>query len=161
METSYLLGKTIQNIFTYPLKKPGPAWQNELTTSLCTDMVFLELSDGVLVGVEPCEVSIDGERYPALGLALELCERNATRLPQSDGQVIDIVSLNEAAPILPLKVIGISESDPMGEGAISQIRIEGVALSGITIRHIMPPITLGIIVESAPVGWVEARNPSY
>ena len=148
METSYLVGKTIKAVLTYPLQEVHPAWKNELTPAICTYMAFFELADGEFVCIEPCEVNLEGERYPILGLLLERCESSSMALRQRSGQVVDVVALPEAELVLPFKVCRVVESDPLGEGAASQFRIEGEASRAIVLRHIMPPITLGIVVEN-------------
>jgi hypothetical protein len=147
MEASALVGKTITAVLTYPLREVHPAWRNVLTPAICTYMAFLELADGELVGVEPCEVNREGERDPRLGLSLERCERSSVPLQQPDGRVVDVVTLTEAESVLPLKVSRVINSDPLGEGAVSEIRLEGQEAGAIVFRHIMPPISLGIVVK--------------
>ena len=162
METSYLVGRTIKAVLTYPLREVHPAWKSDLTPAICTYMAFLELVGGELVGISPCEVSLEGDRYPVLGLSLGRCTKEEMRLPQSDGRVVDVTTLNEAESVLPLVVSAVFESDPLGEGTASQLRIESVASGAIVFRHVMPPITLGIIVENevyASNNSLQARRP--
>lgn len=162
METSYLVGKTIKAVLTYPLREIHPAWKSELTPAICTHMAFLELADGEFIGISPCEVALEGERYPVLGLSLARCERGAMLLPQPDGRAVDVAALDEAESVLPLEVSKVLESDPLGEGAVSQLRIEGVASGALILRHVMPPITLGVIVENgvyASNNSLQARRP--
>lgn len=147
MEAKYLIGKTIAEISAYPPQAIHSAWRNEPTPHVYTYMAFLKLEGGELIGISPCEVTLEGERYPALGLSLERCRDDSIRLHQPDGRVIYAVPLSEAAFMLPFEVRNVVESDPLGEGAVSQLRIEGVGSRAITLRHIMPPITLGIILE--------------
>ena len=114
------------------------------------------------MGISPCEVSLEGDRYPVLGLSLGRCTKEEMRLPQSDGRVVDVTTLNEAESVLPLVVSAVFESDPLGEGTASQLRIESVASGAIVFRHVMPPITLGIIVENevyASNNSLQARRP--
>jgi hypothetical protein len=148
METNYLVGKTIKAVHIHPLQEIHRAWKSDLTPDICTSMAFLDLANGEFVSIKPCEVALEGERYPALGISLEPSNRNSVQLQKSDGRVVDVVVLHEAEPVLPLEVNRVVESDPLGEGAVSEIRIEGSDSSAIILRHVMPPITLGVIVEN-------------
>ncbi len=60
-------------------------------------------------------------------------------------------SLVEAAGLLPFTVSQFQKSDPLGEGAISEIMLFGSDGSQLLFRHLMPPMTLGIeITVQAP-----------
>lgn len=53
--------------------------------------------------------------------------------------------LADATGLLPFLVAQVLESDPLGEGALSEIVLVG-PLGRLLFRHIMPPMSLGIEV---------------
>lgn len=127
MDTSSLIGKIIQSVWTYPCEPVHVAWLNELTTKIATSSAFLELAGGELIQVAPCEVGLSGERYPSLGLALEFCSRESARVVHPSGKVLDIEPLTEAGVVLPLLVVRVEQSDPLQEGAVSQVSLNSRA----------------------------------
>ena len=149
MDVSSLVGEEVQCIWAYPDIAVHPAWINALTTPVATTAAFLVLADGrQLISVAPCEVAMP-ERYPALGLALERCGRESIRLVRPDGSVIDAAPLAAAAKLVPFTIASVETSDPLEEGAVSQLSLTGSESQLITFRHIMPPMTLGVLIESS------------
>ena len=144
MKTSTLIGKIIQAVWSYPCDPVHLAWVNELTMPIATSEAFLELSSGELIRVSPCEVKMDEKQYPSLGLELESCTFESTRVVLSSGKVFNVEPLSAAAGMLPFTVADVQESDPLGEGAISQLCFTGDYSQSLTFRHTMPPMTLGI-----------------
>ena len=143
VDTAWLTNKTIGEVLT-PLCEPvHPAWVDERTTPLATSMAVLRLADGELVMLAPCEVQREGERYPSLGLSVEECDPGALQWVRN-GKTYSMNPLVAAAELLPLLVSRVEESDPLGEGAISEILLFGSNGSRLLFRHIMPPMTLGI-----------------
>ncbi|WP_165967445.1 hypothetical protein [Luteimonas aestuarii] len=63
--------------------------------------------------------------------------------------------LVEAADLLPFTVSQFKESDPLGEGAISEVVLLSPDGSQLLFRHLMPPMTLGIEVTG------QAPNNSF
>ena len=146
MKISLLVGKVIGSVRTFGCEPVHPAWVDERTAPIATSVAFIELQDGTVLKVCPCEVPKEG-RYPALGLVLEECTRDSMRAPLLSGSWQDAEPLNAIETVLPLIVASIAESDPLGEGAVSELRF----LAGrreLIFRHIMPPMTLGIEVRS-------------
>jgi hypothetical protein len=156
MEVSSLTGKTLKAIWIFPSGPVHPAWVNELTTAIVVQDAFLELSDGVLLQVDACEVTLDQEKYPSLGLEFRECARAALHILQPGGNVTAAQRLQEALTVLPALISCVEQSDPLEEGAISQYVIVLGRVGRIIFRHIMPPTTLGIDVRLT--GW--APNPS-
>ena len=138
MDTSWLVGKTIKAVRTYATEPVHPAWVNELTTPIATSAAFLEFESGEFAQISPCEVRIENETYPSLGLELELFSSDPSQFPL----------LPCAADFVPFLVSNVEESDPLGEGATSQIHLIGGRERGVVFRHIMPPMTLGILVAA-------------
>lgn len=152
MEVSSLTGKTLKAIWFFPSSPVHPAWVNELTTPLVAHDAFLELSGGVLLQVDACEVVLDQEKYPSLSLELRESSPVALRVLQAGGNIIEAQHLREATALLPSVITSVEQSDPLSEGAISQYTIVLGETGCIIFRHIMPPTTLGIDVQSTGLG---------
>jgi len=123
-----------------------PAWIDTNTLPIVAFDAFLEFADGDLVRISPCEVDLSPERYPALGLAVQPCNRDSLKFLPGQGQTVEAVELEETMPFMPFVITGIDESDPLGEDTINQYSLSGGSDRVITFRHIMPPMTLGIAV---------------
>ena len=89
----------------------------------------------------PCEVE-QPDTYPLLGLALAPCDTRSLQWVR-DCKAFSMTPLADAAKLLPFLVAKIEESDPLGEGAVSEIALVGSDGSRVVFRHIMPPMTLG------------------
>lgn len=144
MDSSLLINTTIKAIHLFAFETVHAAWIDELTTPIATSMAILELSDGRFVKLSTCEIEVDPGKYPSLGLALELCNRESLHWKTTTGERLAAKTLEAASTILPLTVSQIVESDPLMEGAISEINMIGPQNSHLLFRHIMPPMTLGI-----------------
>ena len=95
--------------------------------------------------VGPCEVTLEGEKYPALGLSVEECDASALEWARN-GKTYKMAPLKQTATLLPFQVSRVDKSDPLGEGPVSEISLVGQDGSRVLFRHIMPPMTLGIDV---------------
>ena len=150
METQSLVGKVVLEILTPVCEPVHSAWVNEHTTPVATSMAVLRLADGELVQMAPCEVEIEPGKYPSLGLSVEPCDSSVLQWVR-DGKTYSMRALVEAAGLLPFTVSQLQESDPLGEGAVSEIVLFGSDGSRLLFRHIMPPMTLGVeITGQAP-----------
>ncbi|HEY4530515.1 MAG TPA: hypothetical protein VIG97_09370 [Luteimonas sp.] len=116
---------------------------------------MLELSDGDLFMLAPCEVYLDPDKYPSLGLSLERCDPGALQWVRN-GKTYSMSPLAGTAALLPFPVAQVVESDPLGEGALSEVLLIG-PLGQLLFRHIMPPMSLGI--EATQSG--QAPNKSF
>lgn len=114
--------------------KVHPAWQDDTNEGflICYD-VNLVFDDQSIFLVQPREVEITG-RYPGLGLSLE--EIEAVNLP----------SLFKIS-CLPMRVEEVLQTDCLGEDVINQYIIALENGSKIVIRHVFPPMTMGIRFE--------------
>lgn len=156
VDTSSLVNATIREILTPICESVHPAWIDKNTTSIATSMAVLVLADGELVMLAPCEVELETNRYPSLGLSVEKCDSSALQWVR-DGKTYSMRPLVGAARLLPCAVFQIEESDPLGEGAVSEIVLVGSDGSRLLFRHIMPPMTLGIeLIEPG-----QAPNDSF
>lgn len=146
MEASSLTGQILKCVWLYRSGPVHPAWQNDLTTAICGTEAILELANGSYIAVRPCEVQLSGDRYPALGLDLSACSSDELQASQPDGTLIAAKPMPEVAPLLPCVIAGVEASDPLGEGPVSQYALQ-LGAHRLVLRHILPPITLGISVE--------------
>ena len=151
VDTSSLIGKTIADVLAYPRLEIHPAWVDEATTPVATTDAFLVLEGGTLAKVSPCEVSLDSHRYPSLGLEVRACSHESLALTTTGGRVVMPTRVEELCTLLPLRVETVVESDPLGEGAVSEVTILGSVGRAIILRHIMPPMTLGIAHSGASI----------
>ena len=123
-----------------------PAWIDTNTLPIVAFTVFLEFAEGDLYKIEPCEIELP-ERYPALGLELRATTREAFQYRYQGGELVDAVSVEEALAVLPFVIEILEESDPMGEDVSTQYCLVGNDAQSIVIRHIKPPMTLGLEVK--------------
>jgi len=114
--------------------KVHPAWQDDTNEGflICYD-VNLVFDDQSIFLVQPCEIEIKG-RYPGLGLSLK--EIEAVNLP----------SLFKIS-CLPMRVEEMLQTDCLGEDVINQYIVALENGSKIVIRHVFPPMTIGIRFE--------------
>jgi hypothetical protein len=151
VDTSSLIGKTIVEILAYPRFEVHPAWVTEATTPVVTTDAFLVFEGGMIARVGPCEVSLDANRYPSLGLEVQACSQEALAFTTPAGKAIMPTRVEELIQFLPLRIQSVVESDPLREGAVSEICVLGQAGRAIILRHIMPPMTLGLTHSGAGI----------
>ena len=144
MDTSSLTGTTIEAIHTFACEPVHPAWVDEHTTPFAASLAVLQLSDGRLLLVAPSEVELNPGKYPSLGLEVSECDAGAFQWQSPSGETYFMRPLSAAAALLPFSVQSAEESDPLGEGALSEIALTSSSGSRLAFRHIMPPMTLGI-----------------
>jgi len=115
-------------------EKVYPAWQDEINEGflICYDINLL-FQGQESYSVKPCEVDII-DRYPGLGLMLEDVDKLESSIP------FNITGL-------PLRVSEIVQSDHLGEDVINQYVFVLENGANLVIRHVFPPMTLGINVE--------------
>ncbi len=139
MQVQSLVGQTLLSIRADAGGAIPPGYTNPLPPRLWSGPVDLLLTAGT-VQVQPCEVPEEG-RYPSLGI--EVCQSDsASASPE----------LAEAQPFLPARITDVRLWDSLGEGPVSAVDLVldgGVTL---TIRHVYPPMTLGIDI------WPEGRH---
>ena len=114
-------------------EKVHPAWQDETNEGflICYD-INLVFADQEFYSVKPCEVDII-DRYPGLGLMLEEVDNLESSIPS-------VVSG------LPLRISEIIQSDHLGEDVINQYVFVLENGTNLVIRHVFPPMSLGINV---------------
>lgn len=145
MNADHLLGRTLDAVWV--LRTPvHPAWVDATTPEICSGFVNLAISDSSAVQVLPCEVDVP-DQYPSLGIELLDIDYPPNFQRWESGDVSNAECLVEMSSFLPAKIIRIRAWDSMGEGAISAVDL--VLSTGVTmtIRHIFPPMTVGIDVS--------------
>ena len=113
--------------------KVHPAWVDDTNEGflICYE-IQLVFDDGTMYLAQPCEHSIEG-RYPALGL----------RLNSIDSLTVENVFPVEGTPVLVTNVIS---SDNLGEDVVNQWVLNLENGMHLVIRHVYPPMSLGIRV---------------
>jgi hypothetical protein len=149
VELASLVGKVAQEVRAFPGGVVHPAWMDELTTPIITSAAFIQLGDGLLVRVDPCEVESVTGGYPDLGLSLTAVGAESLRRDIGGKNSQFAQPVGAVAPILPLEIFNAEVSDPLLERGAIEFRLSNRSGDVLVLRHIMPPITLGIEVRRA------------
>lgn len=144
VDVSSLTDTTIEAIHTFACGPVRPAWVNALTTPMATAIAVMQPSDGRAARGAPCEVELDSGKHPSLDLEAMECDATALQWQASSGKTYVMQRLPAAAVFVPCSIQSLTESDPLGEDAVSGIVFRGRSGSRAAFRHIMPPMTLGI-----------------
>jgi hypothetical protein len=144
VDTSSLVGSIIQAIDTFACEPVHTAWVDANTTPIATSMAVVQLADGRLLLLAPQEVEFEPGKYPALGLGISECGPDARQWHSPSGKTYVMEPLAPVASLLPFAVESVTESDPLGEGPVSELAFVSPAGTSVIFRHIMPPMTLGI-----------------
>jgi hypothetical protein len=156
VELSSLVGKTVQEVRAFPGALAHPAWIDELTTPIVTSAAFIQLSDGQLLRVDPCEVESRTGGYPELGLSITAVGADAFRMDFGNKKSLFAQPVGVVAPLLPFEILSAQESDPLVERGAIEFRLGARNSDLLILRHIMPPMTLVIEVRRG----VHAPNKS-
>ena len=130
-----LIGKCLVAVrIGYNHEKVHHAWRDESNEGflICYD-INLDFEDNKTYSVKPCEVGII-DRYPSLGLSLEEIEKVELLIPFN---ITD----------LPMRVCDIIQSDHLGEDVINQYTLVLESGNDVVIRHVYPPMSMGIKIE--------------
>ena len=146
MKPEQLVGRELKAVWVAPLEV-HPAWRDSSTPALASGFANLDLAEMQTVTVQPCEVEYVQNKYPSLGIELLSVDRSPTVHYWSSGGGVKAALCPEIQQFLPSYVVSTSMWDSLGEGPTSAIRL--VLLNGRTLvlRHIYPPMTLGIEFE--------------
>jgi hypothetical protein len=147
VELTSLVGKIVQEVRAFPGALAHPAWIDELTTPIVTTAAFLQLSDGLLVRVDPCEVESRSGGYPDLGLSIAASGADALRLDLGKNKSLFAQPVKAVAALLPFEILSAEETDPLVDRGAIEFRLIGRNSDLLIFRHIMPPLSLGIEVR--------------
>ena len=111
------------------------AWKDETNDGflICYELM-LSLSGGKHYIVKPCEINLPN-RYPALGLSI------------SPSQYIKLETVLTGID-LPSMINGVNQTDFLGEDVINQYLMILENKLTIKIRHVYPPMTMGVKIET-------------
>ena len=146
MHPSSMINQLLEAVWICPPRKTHPAWVDQTTAAIATDLVRLTIAESPTVQVSPCEVSIPGA-YPALGIKLQEVS-SSTRMPAGwpenwrASEQIDAVR-----KYLPAVIAEVRVWDALGEGPDSAIQLVFVTGLALTVRHQYPPMTLGVDIS--------------
>jgi len=137
-----LVGCELKRVLYYRNTEIHPAWKEDSTPNISTQYVYLDLSCGTLYQVSPCEISLSPNSYPSLSLSVCKLERENCYLTFANGkktQPVELLGLTSNELISRVSI-----SDPMGEGCATEYCLDLESSKSIIIRHIMPPMMLGL-----------------
>jgi hypothetical protein len=146
VEYSTLVGKSIRTFWVFRSEGVHPAWIDSNTLPIAAFGSVLEFTDGSFATIGPCEVPLP-DQYPALGLSLEFGSSDSLNFVGYGGGVVHATRLEEAEALVPFLIDAIDTSDPLGEDSTSQYLFRDGSGASILFRHMMPPMTLGILVH--------------
>lgn len=110
------------------------AWQDDTNEGfLICYKITLIFDDQENYILRPCEVDIEG-RYPGLGLELE---------PEIPDGLMSTININN----LPQRIDHVIQDDYLGEDVTNQYILVLDNGDKIIIRHVLPPMTMGIRIE--------------
>jgi len=130
-----LIGKSLVAVtIGHNHEKVHSAWRDESNEGflICYD-INLEFGDNIIYSVKPSERDII-DRYPGLGLNLEAIDKIEQSIPFNIAE-------------LPIRVCNIVQSDHLGEDVINQYALVLENGKNVVIRHVYPPMSMGIRIE--------------
>ena len=149
MDVTSLTGRSIRSLWVFRLNGVHPAWIDANTFPIAAGDAVIEFSDGEFIKISTCEVDLGPDRYPALGLEAQPCSESDLRIHNSNGQIVEARKLEESISLMPFHIARIDALDPMGEDTTTQYSLHAADGGLVEIRHMMPPMTLGIRVSPA------------
>lgn len=142
MNFNKLLGRRLLSVWLYPTQV-HEAWADANSPSVATYFVNLELADSPVAQVLPCEVQVP-DQYPSLGIELREWRDSPEIQRGPDGAEFSAGRFPEVAPFLPASITELRLWDSLGEGPVSAVDLILSTGPTLTIRHIYPPMMLGI-----------------
>lgn len=141
MNALLMVGRILDAVWISSRVQVHPAWVDEITAAICTHVVSFCFSGGRSIQVVPCEVP-KHNAYPALGINVQ--ELPPPSVAAEVSQTLEL--LDEIQECLPARVAGVRVWDVLGEGPDSAIEV--VLETGVTlvVRHMYPPMSLGVDV---------------
>jgi hypothetical protein len=137
-----MAGKVLEKILTSKLFEVDLAWTDDNTSPIATYMVQLQFSVLSIHKITPCEMPTNG-RFPALGLEFKLSQGPGESLELLEPLIpFDVLDRH-----LPARVFSTVIWDDFGEGLNSAIQIYLEDRCFLIIKHMLPPMTLGIEIS--------------
>jgi hypothetical protein len=146
MEFSWLTGKRLLSLRVMKVET-HPAWVDDSSPQIATYAATLELAGSGCVQVHPCEVPIPNA-YPALGIELREWPGSAGIQRWENGEEYAVTTPEEVQQLLPATIENVRPWDSMGEGPISALDIILSTGPKLTLRHVFPPMMLGLDIHN-------------
>jgi hypothetical protein len=146
MEFSSLTGKRLLSVQMMSVGT-HPAWVDESSPQIATYAATLELAGSSCVQVHPCEVPI-ANAYPALGIELREWLGPAGIQRWENGDEYAVTAPEDVQQLLPATIEKVRPWDSMGEGRISALDIVLSTGATLTLRHVFPPMMLGVDIHN-------------
>ena len=149
MEFAALAG---QRLLSLRLMSVGthPAWVDASAPAISTYAANLELAEPArCMQVRPCEVPIP-DKYPALGIEL-CCWPGEPGVQRWNDEEWAVFAPEQLAQLLPAEIEDVRLWDSMGEGVISALDLVLSTGATLTLRHVFPPMMLGVDVHAKKV----------
>lgn len=149
MEFAALAG---QRMLSLRLKNVGthPAWVDASTPEIATYAANLELAGATsCVQVRPCEVQVP-DKYPALGIELS-CWPESPAVQRWNDEEWAVSTPEQLSQLLPAEIKQVRLWDSMGEGVVSALDLVLSTGATLTLRHVFPPMMLGVDVRFGAV----------
>jgi hypothetical protein len=141
MDPQQLIGRELKAVWIAPYEV-HPAWREQTTPALASGFANLDLAEMQTVKVQPCEVEQDQGKYPSLGIELQIVSDPPMIHRWSEGGEVGASRCGES--FLPSRVAAVRIWDALGEGPNSALALTLENGRMVVIRHIYPPMTLGI-----------------
>ena len=143
MDPQQLVGRELKAVWI-TAREVHPAWRDSTTPALASGFANLDLADMQTVKVQPCEVEHIPGKYPSLGIKLLSVSEPPMVHRWPDGGEVTADACPDTEQFLPSRVASVRVWDALGEGPDSAITLTLENGRSIIIRHIYPPMTLGI-----------------
>lgn len=137
-----LVGHVIDEIWTGRREQVSTAWGEGNTAAIHTSIVVISRVGLSNIEVFPCEVPVDN-LHPALGITLQ----ESTPRTSVAENFCTLERLDEIQEHLPAQITEVLVWDALGEGPDSAIRISLHTGVDLVIRHVMPPLSLGLHIK--------------
>jgi hypothetical protein len=148
MNPTQLVSHQLESVWlSHPRVVPQSVWIDTKTPALQSCFVNLLITGLPVIHIVPTEVEIPG-KHPALGVIVEEQQALPSEGYWYEGTQLGAIAAPEIAPYLPSAIVEAKIWDALGEGpdsALTLILANGVNLS---IRHIYPPMLLGIEITN-------------
>jgi hypothetical protein len=142
MEFSGLVDRTLRGVWLHATQVHD-AWKDATSPAVATYYVNLEFADSTAAQIAPREVEVVG-RYPSLGIELRQWSHSCQVQRSPDGKEFPVSLYADVVGFLPALITGVVLRDSLGEGPASAVDLELNSGLTLTIRHIYPPMMLGI-----------------
>jgi len=126
----FLVGERIQSISAFGNDPCNVPW------------LRVTLEGGKKVEITPIEVTLDGERYPSLGIDIEVVEKFAEAHKWPGGPAIDFDEIGKLDSVKEIPIVAVETSDRLDEGIINSILLKFEGGEVVEVTHSSSPMSL-------------------